>query len=64
MEASCPISGSSTGYVHNVVNVSPQALRGWGLTCIIVREVSTDFSPEKGVLETPSYGGDGLPRWS
>ena len=61
MEASCPISGSSMGYVHNVVNVSPRALRGWGLTCIIVCEVSTDFSPEKGVLELPHMVGMGFP---
>ena len=61
MEASCSISGSSTGCVHNVVNVSPRALRGWGLTCIIVREVSTDFSPEKGVLELPHMVGTGFP---
>ena len=61
MEASCSISGSSMGYAHNVVNVSPQASRGWGLTCSIVREISADFSLEKGVLELPYMVGTGFP---
>ena len=56
-----PFFGSSTGCIHNVVNVSLRSLRVWGLTCFIVREVSTDFSTGKGVLEGPHMVGMGFP---
>ena len=56
-----PFFGSSTGCIHNVVNVTLRSLRVWGLTCFIVREVSTDFSTGKGVLEGPHMVGMGFP---